>query len=396
MAGPLQSLARLIGRGTTEKKSIDGSDPATLSLLGVAPTAAGVYVSAASAMRVPAVSAAVGLISEAVGCMPVKVYDRTDKAQVGSHPAHRLIHRQANPWTSATELRTAMTADCLLRGHGYALVIRNSIGAPVELHRLDPDSVTQEATPDGEPIYRVRQAAGDRLHPWQDILHVSAFGGASPINLAREAIGLSIASERHLSGFYRQGGRPSGIIKHPNKLDAESAAKIAASWFKNHAGESAGGTAILDEGMDYQTVTGSHVDAQFIENRVEQIREIARAFRVPPPLLMELSRATWSNAEEMGRQFLTLTLRPWLSKWEAAYSRALLTPAEQDQFYVEFVTDDLLSVDSAKRATAYSQYRAAGVMTANEARAGLNLPPHPHGDELSNPYISTPNKDQTE
>jgi len=391
MVRPIKALARVFGeRGTREKKSFALSDPAAHALFGVVPTASGIHVSASSAMRVPAVAAAVGLISEAVGAMPIKVYRRADKTQAKDHPAQRLIHRTANPWTSATELRTSLTADALLRGHGFALVVRNGAGDPLELHRLDPDTVTRETTADGEPVYRVRQAkGGDRLHPWQDVLHIEAFGGVSPIVMAREAIGLAIAAEQHLSNYYAKGGRPGVVLKHEKFVSEEAKGKILQQWHATHGERNAGGVGFLDENMQLEVVSSNHTDAQFLENRVEQIREIARAFRVPPPLLMELSRATWSNAEEMGRQFLTLTLRPWLSKWEAAYERVLLTPEEQDEFYCEFVTDDLLSVDSAKRATALSQYRAAGVMTANEARAALNLPAHADGDNLDNPFTTS-------
>lgn len=386
-----QRLARAFGRGATvETKAVTLTDPAALSLFGIQPTASGIHVSAASAMRVPAVACAVGLIAETTGGLPFKLFAREGKSALTDHPAYRLIHDEANPWTSAEELREEITTDALLRGHGYALVIRNGMGDPLELHRLDPDTVTPETTQDGEPVYRVRQAnGGDRLHPYTEILHLTAFGGVSPITLGREAIGLAIAAESHLSGFHANGGRPSGIIKHPGKLDADAAKKITASWFTSHGGNKAGGTALLDEGMDYLPVTGTHADAQFLENRIEQVREIARIFRVPPTLLMELTRGTWSNTEEMGRQFLTMTLRPWLKRWQAAYSRVLLTPDERRALYVEAVVDDLLAVDFATRATAYGQYRAAGVLTANEVRSGLNLNPRPDGDRLDNPHITT-------
>jgi len=400
----LPSLARVFGLGNpTENKSVTLSDPAALSLFGIQPSATGIHVSATSAMRVPAVACAVGLIAETCAGLPFKLYARADKAALADHPSFRLVHDEANPWTSAEELREELTTDALLRGHGYALVVRNSLGEPLELHRLDPDLVTPETNQDGEPVYRVRQAqGGDRLYPHTDILHVSAFGGVSPIILGREAIGLAIAAEAHLAGFHANGGRPSGIIKHPGKLDAEALKKIAASWFKTHGGEKSGGTAVLDEGMDYLPVTGSHADAQFLENRIEQVREIARIFRIPPTMLMELSRGTWSNSEQMGRQFLTMTLRPWLKRWQAAYARVLLTPEERATAYVEAITDDLLTIDHAARATAYSQYRAMGAMTANEVRAGLNLTPHPNGNELVNPFTSSahapsaPTKETTE
>jgi len=387
----MNALARAFGRGTTtETKSITLTDPAALALFGIAPSASGIHVSAASAMRVPAVACAVGLIAETCAGLPFKLYARADKSALTEHPAYRLIHDEANPWQSAEELREELTTDALLRGNGYALVVRNGMGAPLELHRLDPDTVTPEKTQDGEPCYRIRQASGgDRLYPFTEVLHLQAFVGVSPIILGREAIGLAIAAEAHLAGFHANGGRPSGIIMHPNKTDAETGKKIAGSWFNTHGREKAGGTAFLDEGMTYQPVTGTHVDAQFLENRIEQIREVARIFRIPPTMLMELSRGTWSNSEQMGRQFLTMTLRPWLKRWQAAYARVLLTPEERATSYVETITDDLLTIDHAARATAYSQYRAMGAMTANEVRAGLNRTPRPDGDELLNPYTSS-------
>lgn len=387
----LSRLGRVFGQGELiEQKSVTLTDPEAFGLFGIHPVASGVNVTHATAMRVPAVACAVGLISETCGALPFKLHDRDARTTIKDHPAYRLIHDEANPWTSAEELREALTLDALMRGHGYAQVVRTSEGKPMELHRMDPGAVSIETDDLGEPSYRVRLQDGrDVILPYTEVLHVPAFGGASPITLAREAIGLAIAAEQHLAGFYSNGGRPSGIIKHPNKLDADGAKKIAASWFKTHGGKQAGGTAVLDEGMDYQQVSGSHTDAQFLENRVEQVREIARAFRIPPTMLFELSRGTWSNTEEMGRQFLTMTLRPWLKRWQAAYARVLLSPEERATLYVEAVTDDLLTTDFAARATAYGQYRSAGVLTANEVRAGLNLPPMAQGNSLSNPYTTT-------
>lgn len=387
----VQSLARAFGRGEPiEQKSLAQPDDRLLGIFDIRPVASGVNVSAASAMRVPAVSCAVGLISETCGALPFKLHDRDSREAAKNHPAYRLIHDDANDWTSAEELREALTLDALLRGHGFAQVVRNGEGKPMELHRIAPEAVTIGTEDGGEPSYKVRlQGGGEAALPFTDMLHIRAFGSASPIQLAKDAIGLAIAAEQHLAGYYANGGRPSGVIKHPSKLDAEGAKKIAASWFQTHGGKQAGGTAVLDEGMDYLQVSGAHTDAQFLENRLEQVREIARAFRIPPTMLFELSRGTWSNTEEMGRQFLTMTLRPWLKRWQAAYTRVLLSPEDRARFYVEAVTDDLLTTDFASRATAYGQYRSMGAMTANEVRGGLNLPPMAEGDKLDNPYIST-------
>lgn len=372
-----------------EEKAISLTDAEAFGLFAATPTAAGIQVSPNSAMRVPAVACAVGLIADTIGCLSAKAYLRSDKQAATDHPAYSLIHDVANDWTSAEELRTSLTTDALLTGNGYALVTRYPDGTPFELHRIDPGIVRTDTAPDGEPIYIVRTPNGDVQHSYQDVLHVQPFGGVSPVTLGREAIALALAFEGHMGGVFANGGRPSGVIKSPKAMDVEAKKKVASSWFTTHGGKNAGGTAILDEGMDYLQISMTLADTQFAENRLEQIREIARAFRVPPTMLFELSRGTWSNTEEMFRQFHTVTLKPWLKQWARAYERVLFTPEERTTHYVNFITDDLLTTDAAARAASYGQYRSMGAMTANEVRAGLNLSPISGGDKLENPYTTT-------
>lgn len=387
----ITSIKRALGlTAEVEAKAFALSDPEALALFGGMPTASGLQVSPSSAMRVPAVACAVGLIAETIGALPAKLYLREGKAVATGHPAYRLIHDEANEWTSAQGLRTAITTDALLNDKGgFAYVVRGADGRPLELQRLDPGRVSPRFKVDGEPYFDVSTDSGPRSYSFHDVLHIQPFGGVSPVTLGREAIALALAFESHIGQLFANGGRPSGIVKSPKVLDVEAKKKLAASWFNTHAGRNAGGTAVLDEGMEYQTLSTTLADAQFAENRLEQIREIARVFRVPPTMLFELTRGTWSNTEEMARQFLAVTLKPWLTAWSWAYARALLTPEERAAHYVEFITDDLTTTDTAARATAYGQYRSMGAITGNEVRAGLNLPPLPGGDVLQNPYTTT-------
>ena len=377
--------------GIPETKSVTLTDPAAWDLFGAVPTNSGVHVSAHSAMRVPAVACAVGLISDTLAALPVKVFDRATKEERPDHPAAELVHREANEWTAAGELRGKLTLDALTRdAGGFALVTRYGDDRPAEIHHLDASKVRVDAEKDGTPFYIVGTDRGDVRHPYRDVVHLRASTGLCPLTSAREAIGLALQFERHIGGVFRNGGRPSGIIKSPKPLDVEAKRRIAASWFNTHNGANGGNTAVLDEAMDYVPVAMSLADAQFAENRLEQIREIARAFRVPPTMLFELTRGTWSNTEEMNRQFLSTTLKPWLRAWEWAYSRCLLTPEERKSLRIEFVVDDLLSADLATRASAYASYRSMGAVTANEVRAGLNLPARTDGDTLQSPYTSSP------
>ncbi|TCM57836.1 HK97 family phage portal protein [Rhizobium sp. PP-F2F-G48] len=390
LAGILSNAKKAFGL-PVEQKAYPLTSPEVERIFGVGPTIGDIAVTAETAMEVPAVSCAVGIIAEKIGDLPAKLFAHGTKETNRDHPAYKLIHDEANGHTSAAKLRADLTMDALKHDKGgFAHVVRSDFdGRPLELNRLDPGAVQLWHEDDGEPFYIVQDRNKRLRIDYTDMLHIQALGGRSPITRGRNAIALAIAFERHVASLFANGGRPSGILSTEKSLTPEAKERIGSSWFSTHSGKKAGGIAILDEKMAFEQLTMSLTDAQFSENRVEQIREIARVFRVPATMLFELSRGTFANTEEMARQFYTITLKPWLTTWAWAYARVLLTPEERDRFYIEFVTDDLLTTDTAARATAYGQYRSMGVMTGNEVRAGLNLAPHPDGDSLSNPHITT-------
>ncbi|WP_172125424.1 phage portal protein [Devosia sp. 919] len=386
----------------TSSEPVTFTDPLAAWLFAAQPTHSNVSVTPKSAMQVPAVSSAVELIAEAVGTLPIELFVRNAKGKEAdpAHPAFRLAHDEANDWTSAAELRTQLTRDALLHDNGgFALANRTGGGRVVEFIRVNPASVelkTDEAT--GEPFYMVRQGRKNVRYEYRDVLHIRAFDDAAPITRARNAIGLAMSLEQHAARLFARGARPSGILKHPGKLGAETAKRLKEGWQASQSGDASGGTALLEDGMDFQALTFNSVDSQFLEQRRYQTEEIARAFRVPPTMLFDLTRGTWANTEEMGHQFLTYTLRPWLDAWEWAYARVLLSAEERTERFFEFIADDLLTVSHGAQATAFGQYRSMGVLTANEVRAARNLPSLPGGDELGSPHInpdpaSTPKAD---
>lgn len=390
------SLKRLVG--ATETKSVSLTDAHALELFGAAPTIAGPSINSATAIHVPAVYSAIALITGAIGSLPAKVFlSPADggKRAVKDHPAYRLVHDEANDWTSAGQLRGQLTADALLHGHGFAFANRVN-GRVFEFIRLDPRSTTvKHDAVSGEPVYVQRDAKGnERTFDYRDILHISAPLEISPIRAGREAIGLASVLERHAAQLFAGGARPAAVISKEGKAGTGNdggksvIANLKAAW-RNWRANGNNDPLFLDDGWTYNPATMTSTDAQFLENRRFQIEEIARVFRVPPPMLFDLTRATWSNSEEMGQQFLTMTLRAWLDVWEWAYARVLLTPEERAEgYYVEFVLDDLLSANAATRATTYQQYRAMGAMTANEVRSGLNLPAMDGGDSLASPFTT--------
>ncbi|MET3578219.1 HK97 family phage portal protein [Mesorhizobium robiniae] len=393
---PVEFLKSIFGSGI-EKKSVPLSDSYGMeSIFGTPNTVAGPAINAATALRVPAVYSAIVLITDAIGSLPAKVFQTAggEKQTADTHPAYRLVHDEANDWTSAGALRATLTVDALLHDHGYALANRVGDGKVQEFNRLDPRSVTIKADEiTGEPVYEVRDGSRVRRYGYRDILHISAPLGLAPIKAGREAIGLSKVMEQYAGSLFANRARPGVIIKSPLKLGDEAKKRIRDSWNAGFRNDGNGGTAVFDEGMSSETVNAmTSADAEFSKSRADQVVEIARLFRVPPHLLFELSRATWGNAEEMYQAFLDLTLRPWLDAWEWAYARVLLTPQERASgYYVEFVIDDLMTANAATRADVYAQYRAMGVLTANEVRAGLNRAPIDGGDTLDNPNI-TPGK----
>lgn len=379
-----------------EKKAYPLSDSGITEIFGILPSSSGLPVTASSAMHVPAVLQAVRLISESVGSLPCKLYRDTEssKEPAKDHPGHKITHSRANDWTSAGQLRIDLTIDALLHSAGYAQVVRSSDDRPLELHRLDPSKVQRKFEPDGEPYYIVSTEAGQTRLSYRDVLFLPAFAGVSPVKLGREAIGIGLTLEKHTSNLFSDGARPASMFWTENTIpDTDAGTKTIANILKDYRAAFSGGKQsrplIVPNGFRYQQMALASTDAQFIENRLEQINEVARIFGVPPHMLYQLERATWSNAEQMAASFLQLCLRPWLDKWQDAYATVLLTDDEQDNHYFEFVIDDLQRADAAGRAEIFGKLVAMRAMTPNEVRAAMNLPALPGGDELANPYTTS-------
>lgn len=363
-----------------------------LAVFGAVPTAAGASVTPETALRSATALAAVRAISEAVGSLPVHVYRRGpdgSRERATDHPAARILSGDWTPWSGSAESRTALQVDALLYGFGIAATVEAG-GEIRELHRLDPRAVSIEYDDiTGEPSYRVRQAqGGDRILSYTEVLFVATPGSAPGrllclLDCAREAIGIDLAMAEHQARLFKNGARPSGLLKLAKPLGTEALKRLRDSWNAAHAGgPNSGRTAVLEDGVTFEQVQLTSVDLQFLELRKFITEEIARGFRIPPTLAGNLERATWRNSEEMGRQFLTYVLKPWLDGWEASLSRTLLKPEERGEYFIEFVTDDFLRADTAARFAAYRQAVGGAWMTRNEARRRDNLPPLEDGDGL--------------
>ena len=259
------------------KGALGNPPQALLDALGVWPSTTG--VSAEMALRVPAVSCAVRAISEATACLPLSIYrvgPDASREEAADHPVYPLLKGDWNDWTGAFDGLLATTVDALCNDSGGLVWVNRIDGVPRELIRYRPGSFTVDydlAT--NEPTFRLATATGgNRPSPLNEVVHVRAFGAVNraPLSLAREAIGVALLMEQHASKLFARGARPSGVLKFKRKLDDATYERLGKSWSSGHGGENSGRTAILEDDADFQALTFSSTDAQFLELRTLPIR----------------------------------------------------------------------------------------------------------------------------
>jgi len=338
-------------------------------VFGTLPATSSIAVGPDTAMRCAARRACILAISEKMGSLPV---------EAGGY--QRLIDRP-NGWTTRQTMMEKLVRDALLWGNGYLSIVRNSQQRPIELIRLRNEVTLTENTT-REPEYRI----GGKAVSGKDLIHIQApgigIGGDSPVTQGREAIGVCLALERHAARLFGKGAKPSGLLKFPHVLGDDVAARIKASWQAAHGGaDNSGGTAVLEEGAEFQPITFNSVDSQFVQIWRHSLTEVARVFRVPPHLIFELNRATWSNAATMGSTFLRFTLRRWIEAVEGEFALKGIP--------VRINFDSLLRSDLNERAGAYSTMIAARILSPNEAREMEGLEPYPGGDRFENPNTTS-------
>ncbi|OYY09229.1 MAG: phage portal protein, partial [Rhizobiales bacterium 35-68-8] len=290
------------------------------------------------------------------------------------HPVAALLRDGVNDWTDGFSFIRDLVAQALIYDQGGLAWVNRVGGRPVEILHYQPSHLT--AQDDGTGTGACYYTLNGRIMPAADIIHLRSPFGRSPLSLARESIGLALTLDAHAARLFGNGARPSGVLSLKDRATPEAIKRIRESWVLAHGAGKSGGTAIVDGGAEYAPLTMSSVDAQFQEMRSFEILQVARAFRVPPQMLYDLTRATWSNSEQMGREFLSYTLEPWLRALEGCLRRALFAPAELPTHRVAFDRDDLTRADIGDRATAYSSLISSRVLSPNEARAWEDLPPY--------------------
>lgn len=377
----------------------------------------GVHVNDETAMRVTAYLAAVKIIAETVASLPLHLYRAQEgvRERATNHPLYEVLHDQANPEMTAYTFREVVQGHICNWGNGYAYIDRDGAGRVTALWPLLPDRTWPDRDEKGNLFYWTRLPKTDeprKLDPF-DVLHIPGFGfdgicGYNPVRLAAEAIGLSIASEEFGAKFFGDGATPSVVIEYPGKLKGE-----ALQEFKKRAKESYQGLSnahkimILEEGLKIHQMTIPPDAAQFLETRKFQVGEIARIFRIPPHMLGDLERATFSNVEHQSIEFVQYTIRPWLVRWEQAIRMKLLSQRERRMgYYAMFNVNGLLRGDVKSRYESYTQALNNGWMSPNEVRELEDMNPYAGGDAYhmqvnmgtinSDGTISGPPKEVTE
>jgi len=352
-------------------------------------TSSGKPVNETTAMQMTAVYSCVRILSEAVAGLPLNVYRYNDsggKEKAFKHPLYRLLHDEPNSEMTSFAFRETLMSHLLLWGNAYAQVIRNARGEVIALYPLMPDKMTVDRDNNGRLFYLYQRGAEDakavgndrRVYlPPTDVLHIPGLGfdgliGYSPIAMAKNAIGLAMATEEYGAKFFANGAAPSGVLEHPGTI--KDPQRVRDSWNAAYQGSAnAHKIAVLEEGMKYTPIGISPEQAQFLETRKFQINEIARIFRVPPHMLADLEKSSFSNIEQQSLEFVKYTLDPWVVRWEQSMCRVLLSESEKPAYFIKFNVDGLLRGDYASRMSGYATARQNGWMSANDIRELENL-----------------------
>lgn len=363
---------------------------------GSALTPSGKRVTVQSAMGLAPVWAAVSLISEQVGQLPLKVYRQVDgeRVEARSHRAWGLLHDKPNEHTPADRFWSTVSTQLLLYGNAFIRKHRDQMGLVDELTLLNPSHMMVYWDGDQrikEFRYTPLNGALQVLSP-DEVCHVFSLSldgviGESVISRCRASFGVALARDEFEGAFYLRGATVSGVLEHPNKLSRESANNLKASWDLLYGGSGRShGVPVLEEGLKFAKVGSPLGDLEFVASQQMSRTDIATMFKLPPNYLGGSSgdSLTYATVESNQIQFALHAISPITG----AIASALTADSgifPQNVFDAEFVLDGMLRADAAARAAYYQTMSTIGAITPNEIRKLENLPPLPGGDTPSIP-----------
>ncbi len=380
-----------------ENPSTSLSDPAQwlIDAWGGGSTKAGQSVTTETALKYTAVWGCVRIISESLAVLPLNLYrvDGKKREIARDHIAHQLVHDSPNDEMTSFVFREMMQAHLLTSGNAYAPIVRDSANRPRKLLPISPSEI-EPVRKRGRLAYKIK--GRDRLRDAANVLHIPGLGfdgikGFSPIAMHREAIGLGLAAQEFGATFFGNGATLSGVLEVPGDLGDNGATRLRDQWNKAHSGTgNAHKTAVLEFGTKYQSIGVPPEDAQFLETRKFQITDIARIYRVPPHMLADLERATFSNITEQDLAFVKHTMIPWLVRWEQELNRKLLSQEERETMFFKFNVAGLLRGDIKSRYESYQIGRQQGFLSVNDIRELEDMNPINGGDVYLEPLNMVP------
>lgn len=391
--GILERLGLKRQRGEPKNK-YEGND---FSLL-FGRTTSGKTVNERTALQTTAVYACVRILSETIASLPLHVYRYTEggKAKDTEHVLYTLLHDEPNPDMTSFVFRETLMSHLLIWGNAYSQILRDRLGQVIGLYPLLPDQMSVHRSEKGKLYYVYNryeednpnfQEKGSIVLSQEEVLHIPGLGfdgliGYSPIALAKNAVGITLACEEYGASFFGNGANPGGVLEHPGIL--KDPAKVRDSWNAVYQGtRNAHKVAVLEEGMSYKQIGIPPEEAQFLETRKFQINEIARLFRIPPHMVGDLEKSSFSNIEQQSLEFVKYTLDPWVVRFEQALKKSLLLPEEKKTHFIKFNVDGLLRGDYQSRMNGYAIGRQNGWLSTNDIREleELNpIPPEEGGD----------------
>jgi len=384
-------IRELLGIRSARDKPQNNYGNSALSFLFGSSTS-GKAVNERTAMETTAVYSCVRILSETFASLPLHIYRYCDagKEKVYDHSLYFLLHDQPNKEMTSFVFRETLMSHLLIWGNAYAQIIRDGRGQVLSLYPLLPDKVQVDRTESGELFYIYKRNSeenpnfkeyGQIYLRAEDVLHIPGLGfdgliGYSPIALAKNAVGMTMACEEYGASFFANGANPGGVLEHPGTL--KDPKKVRDSWNDVYQGtNNAHKVAVLEEGMKYQQIGIPPEEAQFLETRKFQLNEIARLYRIPPHMIGDLERSSFSNIEQQSLEFVKYTLDPWVVRWEQALKKALLLPQEKEEYFIKFNVDGLLRGDYEGRMNGYAVGRQNGWFSANDIRQMEDMNPIP-------------------
>ncbi|WP_442952285.1 phage portal protein [Paraclostridium bifermentans] len=362
-------------------------------------TTSGKTVNERTAMQTTAVYACVRILAETIASLPLHTYKYTEtgKQKATGHQIYNLLADQPNSEMTSFVFRETLMSHLLLWGNAYAQIIRDGRGNVISLYPLLPNKMSVNRGSNGEIYYIYSRYSdenpnidsyGDVYLQNHEVLHIPGLGfdglvGYSPIAMAKNAVGMSIACEEYGASFFANGANPGGVLEHPGVV--KDPARVRDSWNSVYQGtNNAHKVAVLEEGMKFQSIGIPPEQAQFLETRKFQINEIARLFRIPPHMVGDLEKSSFSNIEQQSLEFVKYTLDPWVIRWEQAMKKALLLPSEKKEYFIKFSVDGLLRGDYQSRMNGYATGRQNGWLSSNDIREleNLNRIPEELGGDL--------------